>query len=468
MQDIDLGKGICVWGAGEMTRRVWQDIGADNILAIIDGNPKKIGQDFEGKPVISLADYQAKYAEHFILITPYAEPEIESMLESVGIELVFRLSDCPSEFSLPGPSAVLRNRLMGEMKERKNIAVYGRSLYAVLLSLWYGKKLGKCADVYLPAEVSLRYLKAMQREFPQISFYAESQIGNAIASGLRTLFVADEWDLPVLSQDYGTAIELVNAFDITDREESYLNPKLQTLKGTHNGESCFVIGLGPSLRAEDLTRLHECGVCSISMNSIPRIFNRTPWRPTYYAAGDIEIFDFIDTKHPEDLSLEYSFMADVLKDFWKRNASPKNLKFHVERNMPRREPARFSDDISRVARSSGTIAYICIQIAAYMGFSRIYLLGLDNFDPSHKEGQYGHFYQEKEIVPVNFVDKIDRGYIAARQYADSHGIKIINATRGGCLEAFDRVDFDSLFVNGEFDPEQGVIHHRPPLKDRLS
>ena len=37
------------------------------------------------------------------------------------------------------------------------------------------------------------------------------------------------------------------------------------------------------------------------------------------------------------------------------------------------------------------------------------------------------------------------GYQKAKQYADAHGIKIYNATRGGKLEVFPRVDFDSLF-----------------------
>ena len=39
-------------------------------------------------------------------------------------------------------------------------------------------------------------------------------------------------------------------------------------------------------------------------------------------------------------------------------------------------------------------------------------------------------------------------YQAAREYADRHGIKIYNATRGGKLEVFERVDFDSLFSMG--------------------
>ncbi len=34
--------------------------------------------------------------------------------------------------------------------------------------------------------------------------------------------------------------------------------------------------------------------------------------------------------------------------------------------------------------------------------------------------------------------------MAAKNYADSHGIKILNATRGGKLEVFERVNFDEI------------------------
>ena len=37
-------------------------------------------------------------------------------------------------------------------------------------------------------------------------------------------------------------------------------------------------------------------------------------------------------------------------------------------------------------------------------------------------------------------------YKIAKKYAETHGIKIYNATRGGEMEVFERVDFDSLFA----------------------
>ena len=43
------------------------------------------------------------------------------------------------------------------------------------------------------------------------------------------------------------------------------------------------------------------------------------------------------------------------------------------------------------------------------------------------------------------IDEATLSYQAAKQYAQTHGIKIKNATRGGKLNVFQRVDFDSLF-----------------------
>jgi len=40
---------------------------------------------------------------------------------------------------------------------------------------------------------------------------------------------------------------------------------------------------------------------------------------------------------------------------------------------------------------------------------------------------------------------VERAYKTAKKYADRHGVKIYNATRGGNLEVFERVDFDTLF-----------------------
>ena len=43
------------------------------------------------------------------------------------------------------------------------------------------------------------------------------------------------------------------------------------------------------------------------------------------------------------------------------------------------------------------------------------------------------------------IDKATAAYISAKKNAESRKIKIYNATRGGMLDVFERIDFDELF-----------------------
>ena len=151
----------------------------------------------------------------------------------------------------------------------------------------------------------------------------------------------------------------------------------------------------------------------------------------------------------------------------------------------------FSEDITQGVYTGMTITYANIQIAVYLGFKELILIGVDhNFsnlaylppkyrnlaeydwkrDPlkfrenaeqdfayeiRHVEGVRDHFC-DNYVVDGMFdgkgkgggtysVEDAVRAYLAARQYAEQHGIRIVNATRGGKLNVFKRVSFDSLF-----------------------
>ena len=75
-----------------------------------------------------------------------------------------------------------------------------------------------------------------------------------------------------------------------------------------------------------------------------------------------------------------------------------------------------------------------------MGFKEIYLLGCDTNYAGHVD----------ETVPNNKKNKCEpalvmiHSYEVAKKYADSHGIKIINCTRGGMLEVFPRKTLEEV------------------------
>lgn len=62
---------------------------------------------------------------------------------------------------------------------------------------------------------------------------------------------------------------------------------ITAMKDTVQSRRCFVIGNGPSLRAENLSKLtHEA---SFASSRIYEIYEQTDWRSTYYCIHDMRV-----------------------------------------------------------------------------------------------------------------------------------------------------------------------------------
>lgn len=231
--------------------------------------------------------------------------------------------------------------------------------------------------------------------------------------------------------------------------------KLSALRGIHNGKRCFIIGNGPSLNADDLTKIQNNGDISFGFNRVFHIFPETSWRPTYYISQDEKILKgSIDDINEIPAKLKF-FPIELC---WYSGLSPKNATyFHICYSGVEPNPA-FSYDIAKCIENSNTVVYSAIQIAVYMGIREIYLIGIDHHfhismnnkgeiivDPNAKDYFSAQYNQDKEELDIPEVDKSTLTFLAAKRNADENGFKIYNATRGGKLEVFERVDFDTLF-----------------------
>lgn len=230
--------------------------------------------------------------------------------------------------------------------------------------------------------------------------------------------------------------------------------KICCLKNSKKGKRCFVIGNGPSLTISDLNKLKNED--TFAVNRIYKIFNQTDWRPTYYCSQDTRVLEEVYN----DLQPLYDICQGVFLNSSIRLDNPelekKNLYYiflnlqHYESELP-----NFSDDASKGIYEGFTVAYACIQLAVYMGYSEIYLLGIDHnytFTPgengSAKQTNPSDNYMkglEGELVYAPQTDKSTLAYRKARRVCDEKNIIIKNATRGGKLEEFERIDFDKLF-----------------------
>lgn len=223
-------------------------------------------------------------------------------------------------------------------------------------------------------------------------------------------------------------------------------------QGSCSGKRCFIIGNGPSLRPSDLDTIinEDC----FASNQIFRIFDKTNWRPTYYAVQDIygNIADVVDS-----LPCEHVFVGDY---YWRTigTSNPRALCYHAERVVS--GDVTFSTDVpAQGVVDSFTVTYALIQFAAYMGYSKMYLLGVDHsykntigIDGRVKKNEDAgnHFYGDSSSSPVLAnLEAMEKAYRAALRQSQLGGFEILNATRGGCLEVFQRVDFDDLFSGNE-------------------
>ena len=238
--------------------------------------------------------------------------------------------------------------------------------------------------------------------------------------------------------------------------------KWRKLKDKFIGKRVFVIGNGPSLNRTELYLLkNEYKIC---FNRINILFERLNWYPNFYVCIDKtvlhdntdeikkEILPFVDFAFfPESHKYHFNFFSRI-----RNYANVLWLYYNFE---------EFGFNMPWIAKSP-TVATAALQILTYLGFSKIYLVGVDmnyklhtttknlgnneiqskdNDDPNHFDPRYfgkgRKYHQPTQEVMNNIFDSLER---VKRNILKTNS-KIFNSTYGGKLELFERVEFESLF-----------------------
>lgn len=227
---------------------------------------------------------------------------------------------------------------------------------------------------------------------------------------------------------------------------------LESLKNKHYGKRCFIIATGPSLRIEDVEMLN--GELAIGVNSLYKLFDKTKYRPDYYLVLDEDVQKSVEQNLDKYNSLckEYVFMNLLRKvkdervmyipccyqDHWFNLG---NNKYDYVKNL------KYSDDLLWGLYDKYTITIAAIELAIYMGCKEVYLIGVD----CNYTGPTVHFDESDNSprIPYDIAYHTQKAMITGYRFMEKEtkkrGIHVYNATRGGMLEEFDRVDFDSLF-----------------------
>lgn len=237
------------------------------------------------------------------------------------------------------------------------------------------------------------------------------------------------------------------------------NTKIQELKGKFAGKRCFILGNGGSLTTKDLEMLQ--GEYTFGCNRLYMMFEKLVFRPYFYCFYDVQRVKKLKKDIPYILdNCEYLFTSSTIKDELDEMVIENDKTFfvHMEKEKYYPQLPKFSEEIDKLVYDGQTVLYMATQIAVYLGFDEIYYLGADNHysvelnldgtvkrDEGVKDYPQGMGGIELETSVIPQMELTTMSFEAVKQYADSHGIRVFNATRGGRLEVFERVDFDSLF-----------------------
>jgi hypothetical protein len=101
-----------------------------------------------------------------------------------------------------------------------------------------------------------------------------------------------------------------------------------------------------------------------------------------------------------------------------------------------------------------------LQIATYLGFKKIYLVGVDHHYPKSMTGETGIFTAEGEEDPDHFVCEGGQPYHTpgeicvrpqdttivygwAKEFLDELGVEVINLTEGTKLDIFEKGNLEN-------------------------
>ena len=233
----------------------------------------------------------------------------------------------------------------------------------------------------------------------------------------------------------------------------------ESLKNAYAGQRAFLIGNGPSLNQTPLHLLD--GEATMCFNRFDLMLDRLPWRPTFYTVIDDRVLlDTVDIVNRLAALSDHAFFPDIhpyCVDFRDRIDKQPNVHWLFL------DKTDFSDRLPYCAIAK-TVANVGIQILVYLGFTEIYLVGVDmsysvpksarrenvrdltateDDDESHFDPRY---FGKGRKFHVPMLDETFIKFREARTFCEQRGVQVVNSTVGGKLEEFELRDMDAVLA----------------------
>jgi hypothetical protein len=230
---------------------------------------------------------------------------------------------------------------------------------------------------------------------------------------------------------------------------------LSQFSDLHLGESCVIVCNGPSLNRMDLRFLRNHTV--IGLNKIHLGVDKFGFNPTYLVAVNPKV---VEQAREAIAALPTTrFIGARAAAHLAEGPST----FHVPILNP---PVMFSTDICVGVREGGTVTHAALQIAYYMGFSRVVIIGMDHRFTYHGAPHEEHLMEGPDLnhfCPDYFrgqlwdnpdLERSEASYRVARKVYEAAGRQIVDATLDGACSVFEKADYRAIFQVSSHEPKE--------------
>lgn len=247
-------------------------------------------------------------------------------------------------------------------------------------------------------------------------------------------------------------------------EKALLQQNLE-LANRHQGERCFILGAGSSIKQQDIRRLKDEFVISVSNTFVHPDYSFI--QPRYHVLPHIRYGHkhfyadetFVGWLRSMEAATQQAEMFFHIGDrsLIEDNGLFQNRIIHWVEYCSWNGDMGFPLDLARVPHI-WSVSELAVTIAVYLGFEKIYLIG---FDHDWFNGPLVYFYdhtKEHEMKPDEAEIKaagVDAEFQMRRHadifkkykyiYAMKKNIFNANADPAHYLDVFPKVDYDSLF-----------------------
>ncbi len=227
-------------------------------------------------------------------------------------------------------------------------------------------------------------------------------------------------------------------------------------KNRHAGQECLLLCNGPSLKKVNFGLIDRSRFSVIGLNKIYLGFDMLGIKPDYIVAVNkkvIEQSEKVFSKLPI-----VKFISNRV-DMTRYPSNP--MLFYLNTFKLPRLNKRFNTNIVEYVHEGWTVTHAALQIAYYMGFKSVYIVGMDHRFTQHVPGRENkestidgddvdHFHPayfgHGQAWDFPDLKNSEVSYQSARQAYEDDDRRIFDCTIDGACEVFEKLDVSSIYA----------------------